>query len=79
MSPEDAARCAHLQRQLAALEDRLERQDGRASQALGLIRRQGGLLQTMKEDLDRMDHESVTAYNAKVDQYGLVIERYNNK
>ena len=79
LSPEDAARCAHLQRQLAALEERLEGQDGRAAHALGLIEQQGALLQTMKENLDRNDHESVTAYNAKVDRYGLTIERYNSE
>jgi len=33
----------------------------------------------MKENLDPTDRESITAYNAKVDQYGLAIERYNNE
>jgi len=79
LSPEDAARCAHLQRQLAALEDRLERQDGGAAHTLRQIEQQGALLQTMKENLDRKDRESVTAYNAKVDHYGLTIKRYNNE
>jgi hypothetical protein len=33
----------------------------------------------MNKNLDRADRESVTAYNAKVDDYGLMIERYNSE
>ena len=67
LPPKEAARCAHLQRQLDVLEEKLDSQDGRAAHALRLIEEQGALLQTMKENLDQNDHESVTAYSAKVD------------
>jgi len=79
LPPKEAARCAHLQRQLDVLEEKLDSQDGRAAHALRLIEEQGALLQTMKENLDQNDHESVTAYNAKVDQYAQTIERYNSE
>ncbi|MEE8171597.1 MAG: hypothetical protein V3T62_01560 [Alphaproteobacteria bacterium] len=68
LPPKEAARCAHLQRQLEALEDRLDSHDGRVAHAGRLIEEQGALLQTMKENLDQSDRDSVVAYNARVDQ-----------
>lgn len=79
LPPEEAARCAHLQRQLEGLEDRLDAYAGRVAHAGGVIEEQGALLQTMKEGLDQSDRESVVDYNAKVDQYGLTVERYNSE
>ncbi len=79
LPPEKAARCAHLQRQLEGLEDRLDNHDDRVARARRLIEQQGALLETMKEKLDPSDRESTLAYNAKVGQYGLTIERYNSE
>ena len=79
LPPEEAARCAHLQRQLEGLEDRLDAYVGRVAHAGRLIEEQGALLQTMKEGLDQSDRENAVDYNAKVDQYGLTIERYNSE
>ncbi len=44
-----------------------------------MIEEQGKLLRGMKEGLDQRDSASVKAYNAKVDQYALTIERYNSE
>ena len=79
LPPKEAALCAHLQRQLNALEETLDHHDGRVTRALRLIEEQGALLQTMKENLDQNDRAGVAAYNAKVDQYALTIERYNKE
>ncbi|MDP6475688.1 MAG: hypothetical protein QF894_12365 [Alphaproteobacteria bacterium] len=79
LPPEEAARCAHLQHQLEGLEDRLDSHDDRVARARRLIEQQGALLENMKEKLDASDRESVLAYNAKVGQYGLTIERYNGE
>jgi hypothetical protein len=79
LPPDEAALCAHLQRQLDALEEKLDQHDGRSAQALRLIERNGALLKTMKEKLDQSDHEAVAAYNALVDQYGSTIARYNDE
>ena len=79
LPPQEAARCAHLQRQLEGLEDRLDAYTGRTAHAGRLIEEQGAILQTMKEGLDQRDRESAVDYNAKVDQYGLTIERYNSE
>jgi hypothetical protein len=77
LPPEEAARCAHLQRQLEGLEDRLDNYEDRVAREHRLIEEQGALLQGMKEKLEPSDREGVSAYNAMVGQYGETITRYN--